>query len=168
MILVLQLIMNGGFSFDSANRVFRFFPGFIGKSLVIAVRSSTKRNNKTRSCTWAKRIYIWQLLSSCRPFLGLAPPFFCTGRVGYFYLHGADRHHRKLELIVCLTEQRFIATPLSPCERIQNHGELWVRVDLQSTTYLCLCFTRCSLYVHCANRYQANPIYIYIYTYIYI
>jgi len=38
----------------------------MGKSLVIAVRSSTKRNNKTRSCTWAKRIYIWRLLSSCR------------------------------------------------------------------------------------------------------
>jgi len=40
--------MNGGFVFDSANRVFRGFPGFMGKSLVIAVRSSTKRNNKTR------------------------------------------------------------------------------------------------------------------------
>ena len=51
MTLVLRLIMNGGFSFDSANRVFRVFPGFMGKSLVIAVRSSTKRNDKTRSCT---------------------------------------------------------------------------------------------------------------------
>jgi len=30
--------MNGGFSFDSANRVFRVLPGFMGKSLVIAVR----------------------------------------------------------------------------------------------------------------------------------
>jgi len=38
----------------------------MGKSLVIAVKRSTKRNNKTRSCTWAKRIYIWRLLSSCR------------------------------------------------------------------------------------------------------
>jgi len=26
----------------------------------------TTFNNKIRSCTWAKRIYIWQLLSSCR------------------------------------------------------------------------------------------------------
>jgi len=34
---VLLLIMNGGFSFDS-NRVFRVLPGFMGKSLVIAVR----------------------------------------------------------------------------------------------------------------------------------
>jgi len=51
MTLVLRLIMNGGFSFDMANRVFRVLPGFMGKSLVIAVRSSTKRNNKTRSCT---------------------------------------------------------------------------------------------------------------------
>jgi len=33
--------MNGGFSFDQANRVFRVIPGFIDKSLVIAVRSST-------------------------------------------------------------------------------------------------------------------------------
>jgi len=54
MTLVLRLIMNGGFGFDSANRVFRVLPGFMGKSLVfrvlpgfmgkslvIAVRSST-------------------------------------------------------------------------------------------------------------------------------
>jgi len=41
MTLVLRLIMNGGFSFNSANRVFRVLPGFMGKSLVIAVRSST-------------------------------------------------------------------------------------------------------------------------------
>jgi len=33
--------MNGGFGFGSANRVFRFVSGFMGKSLVIAVRSST-------------------------------------------------------------------------------------------------------------------------------
>jgi len=66
MTLVLRLLMNGGFSFDSANRVFWVIPGFMGKSLVIAVKSSTKRNNKTRSCTWAKRIYIWRLLSCCR------------------------------------------------------------------------------------------------------
>ena len=39
MTLVLRLIMNGGFSFDSANRVLRVFPGFVGNSLVIAVRS---------------------------------------------------------------------------------------------------------------------------------
>jgi len=32
--------MNGGFSFNSANRVLRVLPGFMGKSLVIAVRSS--------------------------------------------------------------------------------------------------------------------------------
>jgi len=73
MTLVLRLIMNHGFSFDFSiactndfgaathneprfqfrlfNRVFRVLPGFMGKSLVIAVRSSTKRNNKTRSCT---------------------------------------------------------------------------------------------------------------------
>jgi len=37
MTLVLRLIMNGGFSFDSANHVFRVFSGFMGKSLVIAV-----------------------------------------------------------------------------------------------------------------------------------
>jgi len=43
--------MNGGFSFDSANRVIRVLPDFMGKSLVIAVKSSTKRNNKTRSYT---------------------------------------------------------------------------------------------------------------------
>jgi len=41
MTLVLRLTMNGGFSFDSAYRVFRVFSDFMGKSLVIAVRSST-------------------------------------------------------------------------------------------------------------------------------
>ena len=51
MTLVLRLLMNGGFSFDSANRVFRVLPGFMGKSLVIAVKISTERNNKIRSCT---------------------------------------------------------------------------------------------------------------------
>ena len=46
MTLVLRLIMNGGFSFDSANRVFRVLPGFMGKPLVIAVRS--QRNVTTK------------------------------------------------------------------------------------------------------------------------
>ena len=41
MTLVLRLIVTGGFSFDSANRVFRVLPGCMGKPLVIAVRSST-------------------------------------------------------------------------------------------------------------------------------
>jgi len=34
--------MKGGFSFDTANRVFRVLPGFIDKSLVIAVKGSTQ------------------------------------------------------------------------------------------------------------------------------
>jgi len=50
----------------------------MGKSLVIAVRSSTERNNKTRSCTWAKRIYLWRLLSSCRAPLTIKGHF-CEG-----------------------------------------------------------------------------------------
>ena len=44
MTLVLRLIMNGGFSFDSANRVFRVLPGFMGKSLVNAVKGSTQNS----------------------------------------------------------------------------------------------------------------------------
>jgi len=36
MTLVLRLIMNGDFSFDLANRLFRVLPGFMGESLVIA------------------------------------------------------------------------------------------------------------------------------------
>jgi len=43
MTLVLPLIMNGGFSFDWANRVFRVLPGFMGKSLVIAVQNVTTK-----------------------------------------------------------------------------------------------------------------------------
>jgi len=39
MTLALRLIINGGFSFDTANRVFRVLPGFMDKSLVIAVRT---------------------------------------------------------------------------------------------------------------------------------
>jgi len=38
MTLVLRLIMNDGFSYDSVNRVFRVLPGFMVKALVIAVR----------------------------------------------------------------------------------------------------------------------------------
>ena len=37
--------MNEGISFDSFNRRFLVLPGFMVKSLVIAVRSSTERNN---------------------------------------------------------------------------------------------------------------------------
>jgi len=51
MTVVLRLLMNGDFSFDSANRLFGVLPGLMGKSLLIAVTSSTERNNKTRSCT---------------------------------------------------------------------------------------------------------------------
>ena len=43
---VLWLIMNDGSSFDSANRLFRVLSGVMGKSLVIAVRSSTERNKQ--------------------------------------------------------------------------------------------------------------------------
>jgi len=45
MTLVLRLIMNDSFSFDSPNRVFRVLPGFMVKSIVIAVRS--KKNVAT-------------------------------------------------------------------------------------------------------------------------
>jgi len=62
MTLVLRLIMNDGFS----NRLFRVLPGLMGKPQVTAVEYFNKRNNKTRSYTWAKRIYIWRLLSNCR------------------------------------------------------------------------------------------------------
>ena len=37
--------------FRLVDRVLEILPDLMGKSLVIAVRSSTKRNNKTRSCT---------------------------------------------------------------------------------------------------------------------
>ena len=63
--LVLRLIMNDGFSFDSSIACSELFRVSWGKSLVNAVRSSTKRNNKTHSCTRAKQIYIWRLFSSC-------------------------------------------------------------------------------------------------------
>ena len=39
------------FQFRLFNRSFRVLPGFMGKSLMIALRSSTKRNNKIRSYT---------------------------------------------------------------------------------------------------------------------
>jgi len=54
MTLVLRLIMNDGFSFDLFNRLFRVLPGFMGKSLVIAVRSYAKCNNKIRSMYMSK------------------------------------------------------------------------------------------------------------------
>jgi len=52
------------FQFRLVDRVFRVLPGFLGKSLVIVFRSSTKRNNRTRSCTWAKRIFWWRLVAA--------------------------------------------------------------------------------------------------------
>ena len=39
------------FQFRLVNHLFRVLPGFMGKSLVIAVRSSTEHYNKTRSGT---------------------------------------------------------------------------------------------------------------------
>jgi len=39
------------FQFRLVNRVFRVLPDVMGKSLVITVRSSTKRNNKNRVCS---------------------------------------------------------------------------------------------------------------------
>ena len=39
------------FQFRLVSRMFRALPGFMGKSRVITVKSSTKRNNNTRSCT---------------------------------------------------------------------------------------------------------------------
>ena len=39
------------FQFQLVNRLFGVLPGFMGKSLVIAVRSSTERDNRIRSCT---------------------------------------------------------------------------------------------------------------------
>jgi len=38
--------MNDGFSFDSANRVFRVLPDFMGKSLVIAVKNQQNVTTK--------------------------------------------------------------------------------------------------------------------------
>ena len=54
------------FQFRLVDRLFRALPGFAGKSLLIVVRSSRNRYHKTRSCAWAKRMYLWRLLSSCR------------------------------------------------------------------------------------------------------
>ena len=50
MTVVLRLIMNGSFSFDSANHVFRVLPGFMGESLVIAGdrRQKLKQNVTTK------------------------------------------------------------------------------------------------------------------------
>jgi len=65
--LVLRLTMNDGFSFDSSIACSKFFRvSWVKRWWSPSVRSSTERNNKTRSCTWAERIYIWRLLSSCR------------------------------------------------------------------------------------------------------
>jgi len=47
--LVLRQKKERRFQARHVNRLFRVLPGFMGKSLVIAVRSSTERNNKTES-----------------------------------------------------------------------------------------------------------------------
>jgi len=64
--------MNDDFNFDSSIACFEFFR-ILWVNRWCAVRSLTKRNNKTRSCTWAKRIHLWRLLSSCRAPLRVTP-----------------------------------------------------------------------------------------------
>jgi len=149
MTLVLRLIMNDGFS----NRLLRVLPSFMGKSLVIAVKSSTKRNNKTRSCTWAKRIYIWRLLSSCRAPLNrsfcfkptsswkMSFPFsFVLFRWRRFWLRLAPKSTRAKSL----TTRRRSTLPCTA-------GALFI--------YLSRCVSRC--------MYRYRSIYIWIYRYIY-
>jgi len=82
MTLVLRLIMIDGFSFDFSIACSEFFrvswvncwwlPSEVQQNV-------TTFNNKNRSCTWAKRIYIWRLLHSCRAALNALPPFTARG-----------------------------------------------------------------------------------------
>ena len=69
MTLVLRLIMNDGFSFDLSIACSEFFRvSWVNRcwSSSEVQQNVTTFSNKIRSCTWAKRIYIWRLLSSCR------------------------------------------------------------------------------------------------------
>jgi len=69
MTLVLRLIMNDGFSFDFSIACSEFFRvSWVNRcwSSSEVQQNVTTFNNKLRSCTWAKRIYVWRLLSSCR------------------------------------------------------------------------------------------------------
>jgi len=66
MTLVLRLLIDGGFSFDLYIACAEFFRVSWVNRWWSPSEVQTKRNNKTRSCTWAKRIYTWRLLSSCR------------------------------------------------------------------------------------------------------
>jgi len=48
MTLLLRLVLNDDFSFESSITCSKVLPGFMGKSLEITVRSLTERNHKTR------------------------------------------------------------------------------------------------------------------------
>jgi len=48
------------------NHLFRIVPGFMGKSKINRWWSASELETEIRSDTWAKRFYIWCLLSSCR------------------------------------------------------------------------------------------------------
>jgi len=54
------------FQFRLFNRLFRIVPGFMGKSRIHRWWSPSELETETRSGTWAKRFYLWRLLSRCR------------------------------------------------------------------------------------------------------
>jgi len=110
----------------------------MGKSLVIAVKSSTKRNNKTRSCTWAKRIYVWQLLSSCR-----AP---LTHRNSYYASEGSPGVPREVV--------RTVAAPPSIVVKWGGWFFVWSFVVLFLS---CVCVCDLFLFLHSLFTPESQP-----------
>jgi len=54
------------FQFRLLNNFFRIVPDCMGKSRINCWWSPSERETEIRSGTWAKRFYLWRLLSSCR------------------------------------------------------------------------------------------------------
>jgi len=55
------------------NHLFWVVPGFMGKSRIKRWWSPSELETEIRSSTWAKRFYLWRLLSSCRAPLRINP-----------------------------------------------------------------------------------------------
>jgi len=81
------------FQFRLFNHLFQIVPCFMGKSRINRWWSPSELETEIRSGTWAKRFYLWRLLSSCRapltwyssparPFAAPDVPLLVTGQQG--------------------------------------------------------------------------------------
>jgi len=128
----------------------------------------TTFNNKIRSCTWAKRIYVWRLLSSCR-----APLKSC------FWIceaHRAPSIDYRIVPTSCANPVAELECVALPWRLLQT---AWPRnggLLCGSASLFIFCGTSdggllcgsASLHIRCRSPFLAQPCIVYIYILIYI